>query len=209
MIAAPVLPPAPALAAPALPEGRYAVILADPPWQGYDSKHWRRRHNGERDLPKDYYPALSLAEIAALPIPALAADDCALFVWTTSTYIAEAVKLIQGWDFRYAGVAFTWVKLDKLGRPVLGLGQYTRTNAEYCLLGIQGKPARKDKGVSSVILARRREHSRKPDETYDRIERLFDGPYLELFARTRWRGWQSWGNETDRFPAQPVQATLY
>ena len=88
-------------------------------------------------------------------------------------------------------------------RPALGA--YTKQNAELCLIGKHGNPVhlRKARNVNQIIMTRPREHSRKPDQQYGRITRLFDGPYLELFARQQWPGWDVWGNQTNLFPAQP------
>ncbi len=125
-----------------------------------------------------------------------AAMDCALFVWTTPPTIHEyACPLIEAWGFQYKTFGFTWVKLSGGGEPFMGMGYYTRGNAEICLLATRRKPKVKAHDVNQVILSPRREHSRKPDEQYSRIERLFDGPYLEIFARERRPGWDAWGNE--------------
>ena len=81
----------------------------------------------------------------------------------------------------------------------VGLGYWTRANSEVCLLATKGKPKRLNADVRQAILEPRREHSRKPDCTYQRIERLVAGPYLELFARTQRPGWTAWGNEVGKF----------
>jgi N6-adenosine-specific RNA methylase IME4 len=86
------------------------------------------------------------------------------------------------------------------------MGYYTRQQTELCLLATRGKPAVRDRGVRQLIIAPRREHSRKPDEQYERIERLVDGPYLEMFARQKWPGWDSWGNEVEKFNPQRAVA---
>lgn len=83
----------------------------------------------------------------------------------------------------------------------MGLGYWTRANTEYCLLATRGKPRRLSKSVRQGIIEPRRQHSRKPDCVYGRIEQLVEGPYLELFARTQRPGWTAWGNQTDRFGA--------
>ena len=106
---------------------------------------------------------------------------------------------------RFKTVAFNWVKLNKSGSDWLvsespfftGLGYWTRANPELCLLGTRGKPRRLSKSVRQLVVSERREHSRKPDEVYDRIEKLVDGPYLELFAREPRRNWSSVGNQLD------------
>jgi N6-adenosine-specific RNA methylase IME4 len=130
------------------------------------------------------------AWIASLPVGALAARDCALFLWTIDSHFAVALAVGRAWGFEYKTRAFEWFK-----GPKIGMGYWTRKQTESCLLFTRGKPRRLGKGVRQVIEAPRREHSRKPDETYDRIEALVGGPYVELFARSRRPGWHAWGNE--------------
>ena len=140
---------------------------------------------------------MSLAELKAMrpQIDSWAADNCALFLWTTPPTIEWAFELIDAWGFMYKTFAFVWIKTNKNGSPFIGLGHYTRGNAEPCLLAVRGRMPPKNKGVPQVILAPRHRHSRKPDEAYERIERMYDGPYLELFARQRRKRWNAWGNE--------------
>lgn len=166
---------------------RYGAILADPPWHfaTYSDK-------GRGRSPK--YRTEAAASLACIRVAdECAAADCALFMWAVDAHLEEAISLMGQWGFQYKTVAFVWVK------PQIGLGYWTRKEAELCLLGTRGKPARRDKGVRQVIMAPRREHSRKPDEIYGRIEALVSGPYLEMFARQQWPGWDAWGNETDKF----------
>ena len=118
----------------------------------------------------------------------------------------DALQVIDAWGFVYKTCAFTWLKgttlplfPDEPMKDKMGLGHWTRANSEVCLLATRGKPKRMDAGVRQVIQAPLREHSRKPDEVYERVERLVEGPYLELFARRRWPGWEAWGNETGKF----------
>ncbi|MGB9886280.1 MAG: MT-A70 family methyltransferase [Moorellales bacterium] len=171
----------------------YAVILADPPWKYrvYDDSD--ARHGAAAA----HYPTMTAREIAALPVARLAHPNAALFLWATMPCLQEALEVMRAWGFTYKTVAFTWVKLTRGGALYLGLGHYTRGNAELCLLGIRGRMRRKSARVSQIIIAPRREHSRKPEEQYERIMQLFDGPYLELFARRRWPGWDAWGLDLD------------
>lgn len=148
---------------------------------------------------------MPLSEIKALPVADLAEDDCVLFLWVTPPCLPEGLEVIKAWGFRYVTKGFNWVKTYPSGKLVMGLGHYTRANSEDCLLAVKGSPKRLDKSVSQVIwenmpetetlITPLREHSRKPDEQYLRIERLFGGPYLELFARRCWPGWDVWGNQ--------------
>ena len=173
---------------------KYGAILADPAW------HFAvRSAKGEGRSALQHYNIMSHADIAALPVADYAAPDCVLFLWTIDTHLPRALDLIKAWGFTYKTVGFYWTKRNKGGSPFTGMGYWTRANPEKCLLATRGKPKRVDKGVARWIDAPRREHSRKPDEIYDRIERLVDGPYLEMFARQTKAGWDSWGNETEKF----------
>jgi N6-adenosine-specific RNA methylase IME4 len=165
----------------------YRVIYADPPWTfaTYSDK-------GKGRSAEAHYDCMSIEDIAALPVSTWAADDAALFLWVTKPLLMKMNKVIQAWGFDYKTVGFTWAKTKKhhTGSVFddddfpIGCGYYTRANPEMCLLATRGKPLeRKSKAVRELITAPRREHSRKPGEAYDRIEALFDGPYLEMFAR--------------------------
>jgi N6-adenosine-specific RNA methylase IME4 len=123
-----------------------------------------------------------------------------------------AFRLIEAWGFTFKTVGFYWAKLNKKVAGAqfaerdffTGLGYWTRANAEQCLLATRGRPKRKAKNVKRLIVSPRREHSRKPDETYERIERLVDGPYLELFGRASRPGWDSWGDQAGLFDGGAV-----
>ena len=141
---------------------------------------------------------MTQAEIEALPIEALAADDCALFMWAVMPQLPEALRVIAAWGFTYKTCAFVWVKETKDGGNfATGMGYWTRANAELCLLATRGSPRRINADVHQVVFAPRLQHSRKPDEVYGRIERLLGGPYVELFARQQREGWHAWGNEVE------------
>lgn len=170
---------------------RFQVIYADPPWEFsvYSGKGAER--SAER-----HYDTMTLEQIAKLPIADLADENCALFVWAVMPELPGAIDLIRKWGFVYKTVAFTWVKQNRSGEGLFtGMGYWTRANAEVCLLATRGAPQRLAMDVHQVIMAPVREHSRKPDETVPRIERLLAGPYIELFARETRPGWTTWGNE--------------
>jgi len=174
---------------------QYRVILADPPW-----KFQVRR--GLSGLAADQYPCMGIAEIAALPVREVGASDCALFMWVPAPLLAEGkhVPIFKAWGFRVVTIALVWNKTWPNGRPYSGLGFYTRSGAEMCVLGIRGKRPRRPEAtnVLQVITAPRvARHSTKPEAAYGRIEALYDGPYLELFARQRRASWDAWGNELD------------
>jgi N6-adenosine-specific RNA methylase IME4 len=144
-----------------------------------------------------HYETMSIEEIKALPVAQLAAPDCALFLWCTWPNMPIWHEVIEAWGFRYSALGFEWVKLNANGKGLhwgIGLGG-TRQNPEPCLFARLGKPLRLDEGVHSVIMAPVGVHSEKPDEAYRRMQRLFGGPYLELFARKPRAGWTTWGDE--------------
>jgi N6-adenosine-specific RNA methylase IME4 len=182
--------------------GRFGAILADPPWtfRVYSGK-------GKARSAERHYDTLSIDDIAALPVSAHAAPDCALFLWVSWPLLIEAIAVINAWGFSFRTCAFDWTKAnagqldmfrdDLDGR--VGMGYWTRSNSEPCLLATRGNPERLARDVRMAIIEPRREHSRKPDCVRERIERLVAGPYLELFARSGRPGWTAWGNEADKF----------
>jgi N6-adenosine-specific RNA methylase IME4 len=188
---------------------RYAVIYADPPWsfQSWTSGRWKGDKTVFTPAKAPEYDVMSIAQIAALPVDKLAAKDCVLFMWGIWCMLPEALRVVDAWGFKYKTCAFCWSKADATQMDMFredvdtqwGLGFWVRQDSEYCLLGTRGKPERKSARVRQGIIERRREHSRKPDCVYGRIEQLVDGPYLELFARTQRAGWTAWGNEVDKF----------
>lgn len=140
------------------------------------------------------------AELAELPVRSLAhPQGCWLFLWATTPKLPDAIALGLAWGFAYSGTGFVWVKTRPSGKLFFGMGHTTRKNAEICLLFKTGAPKRQSAGVPEVMLSPVREHSRKPDQTYARIEQFCVGPYAEIFARTRREGWDSFGNEVGKF----------
>lgn len=184
-----------------LPPGPFAAIVADPPWafMNYDGKAT------VPTLAADPYQTMSLDDLKAMRLADVSAPDCALFVWTVDAHLKEAQELGEAWGFEFKTIAFIWVKAvpyiggDGFFQPQMGMGYWTRKEAEVCLLFTRGKPKRLDRSVRQVIATPRREHSRKPEEARVRVERLVAGPYLELFAREARPGWTVWGNQTDKF----------
>jgi len=174
---------------------KYKVIYADPPWY---FKSYSQKGQG-RNATK-HYQCLGLSDIVSLPVERIAEDNSTLLMWVTDPFLKKAFEVIEGWGFTYKTVAFTWVKMNKTNPDYFtGMGYWTRANPEMCLLATKGKPKRINKDVQQLVVSKRREHSRKPDQMYNRIERLVEGPYIELFARTKRPGWDSWGNQTDKF----------
>ena len=174
-----------------LPNKKYGVIYADPPWsfKTYSEK-------GKDRSPEKHYPVLSIADIIRLPVDRIAKDNAVLLMWVIDPLLDQAFKVIDAWGFKYKTVGFTWAKSNKT-KPgfFTGLGYWTRGNPEMCLLATKGKPKRLSKSVPQLVIDQRREHSKKPDIMYKHIENLLDGPYIELFARQKVSGWDAWGNE--------------
>ena len=148
---------------------------------------------------QNHYQTMSDEQLYQLPVADLTAEDCALFLWCTFPKLPEAIKLISAWGFSFKTVAFVWVKQNKSGNGFfMGLGWWTRSNAEICLLAVKGKPRRKSAGVRQLILSPVEQHSKKPDVVRDNIVTLMgDLPRIELFARQSTPGWDVWGNEVD------------
>ena len=142
---------------------------------------------------------MRLEELAALPVSDLADTDCALFLWATFPQLPEALRLIRAWGFSYKTVAFVWLKTNRKARTwFYGLGFWTRSNAEICLLATKGHPKRQAANIHQLIVCPVERHSKKPDEARDRIEALMgDLPRIELFARQETPGSEVWGNEVN------------
>lgn len=171
---------------------KYGIIYADPAWRYRDKALAGERGAGCK------YDVMDLEDIKRLPVKELAEDDAVLFMWVTMPFLEEAFSVMRAWGFEYKTCAFTWVKQNKKSDGLFwGMGNWTRANAELCLLGVRGKPKRADAGVHSVIISHVEEHSKKPAETRDRIVKLLGGGVnkIELFARQVVEGWDCWGNE--------------
>lgn len=146
------------------------------------------------------YSTLGIDALKAIPVEEISQKDCVLFFWATFPKLPAAFDIIKSWGFDYVTNAFTWIKTYKNGNLVLGLGHYTRGNAEICLLGKKGKIRRLDTAtaISQIITAPRTKHSAKPPIVREKIVELFgDIPRVELFARERTDGWDSLGNDLD------------
>jgi N6-adenosine-specific RNA methylase IME4 len=175
----------------------YSVIYADPPWKfkTYSEKGLGRSAEA-------WYDCLTLDEIKAIPVRQWASQDCVLLLWVTDPFLRKGFEVLDAWGFEYKTVGFYWAKskydngaLNNEHNWPIGTGYWTRANPEQCLLATRGSPKRINNDVRKLVISPRREHSRKPDEIYERIERLCEGPYLELFARQPWPGWDSIGQE--------------
>ena len=176
--------------------GPYSIIYADPPWTYKDKRATHPRMSGGAS---SHYSTLETPQIEDLPVRAITAKNCMLFLWATFPNLIEALRVVDAWGFTYKTLGFSWIKTNKKnGKPFFGIGYYTKSNCEVCLLGVKGNPIKASDSVSSVVIEPRREHSRKPDIVRDRIVELVgDVPRIELFAREKSSGWDAWGDELD------------
>ena len=170
------------------------IILADPPWT---FSVWNAEKSDRHVSHK--YDLMDVQSICDLPVEQIAADNCALFLWATYPNLLDALKVIPSWGFTYRTIAWNWIKSNRSGfGHFMGMGYYTRANSEPCLLAVKGTMAVVAHDVLSLIYSPVREHSQKPDEQYEKIERLYPNKiYAELFARRKKEGWLSWGNEIE------------
>lgn len=170
-------------------EKKYSIIYADPPWKYEKGKG--------RGVAENHYRTMDVQEICSLPVCEITKKDAALFLWATFPQLPEALQVMKAWGFSYKTVAFVWVKQNKTGKGFFfGLGHWTRSNAEICLLGVKGNPKRVSNKVSQLIVSPLERHSRKPEEARERIVELLGNlPRIELFAREESLGWDIWGNE--------------
>lgn len=186
-----------------LPRAHYQLVYADPPWhfKVYSMVESKARH------PSKHYKTMTIEDICALPVDAVCAPDCVLVMWVTWPMLVQGLDVARAWGFTYKTCAFSWMKAkatqielfdDEMTADMM-LGYWTRANSEVAILATRGEPKRLDAGVRQGIIEPRRQHSRKPDCVYGRIERLVAGPYLELFARSDRPGWSSFGNQTGKF----------
>ena len=160
---------------------------------------WSYRSGKVQGAAQNHYPTMPDEELYRLPVSDLADKNCTLFLWCTFPKLPEAIKLISAWGFSFKTVAFVWVKQNKSGNGFfMGLGWWTRSNAEICLLAVKGKSRRKSAEVRQLIISPLEQHSKKPDVVRDNIVTLMgDLPRIELFARQSTTGWDVWGNEVD------------
>ena len=173
---------------------KYKIIYADPPWQYrvYSKK-------GQGRSAENHYHTMNIKDIMALPVDKIADKDCILFLWITFPCLKEGIEVMERWGFKYKTCGFNWVKRNKKKNTYfMGLGFWTRSNSEVCLIGTKGQPKRVSKSVPQICDARIVEHSRKPAEIRDRIVELCgELPRIELFARDKVKGWDSLGDEID------------
>ena len=168
-----------------LPDGKYSLLLADPPWK-YDFAETDNRQI------ENHYPTMEIEDICALQPPAM--DDCVLFMWATAPKLREALQLLDAWGFSYKTHAI-WDKQK------IGMGYWFRGQHELMLVATKGEmsPPAENLRVSSLFSSPREGHSKKPECAYTMLESMFpelnETTRCELFARTKRPGWAAWGNE--------------
>lgn len=169
----------------------YKIIYADPPW-----RYNRSKGSG---VAENHYRTMSTQDICTLPVAEIADKDSVLFLWATFPNLPEAMKVIKAWGYTYKTVAFVWIKKNKKTDSLFfGMGFWTRSNSEVCLLATKGNIHRESAKVHQVIITPVSAHSQKPEEARERIVELMGNlPRIELFARQRLQGWHVWGNEVE------------
>ena len=181
---------------------KYQIIYADPPW--------KYSFPGTRAESSEDYPTMKASDIGKFPVGDFADDNSVLFIWGIWTAIQDCLDVIKAWGFDYKTVAFVWVKVrnetsaqrsflpEERFEDFFGMGMWTRSNTEFCLLATKGKPKPVSHSVKQLLYSPIRKHSQKPLETMDKIVELIgDVPRIELFARTKTAGWDAWGNEVE------------
>ncbi len=170
---------------------KYQVIYADPPWDYKGQKQHAGKGKADTGGAAVHYPTMTLAELKLLNIDSIAANDCLLFMWSSSPHLDQAIDLLKAWGFAWATIGFVWDK-EKVNP-----GFYTMSQCELCLIGKRGKipTPRGARNIRQLIRETRREHSRKPEAARRAIEMMFPRQRkIELFARARVSGWDAWGH---------------
>ena len=181
-----------------LPDKKYNIVYADPPWN-YGSKSAVNNTTGMEIKPlSNHYNTMKLRELEELPIKRITEKDAVCFLWVTDSHLDEALQVLKAWGFKYKTIAFNWIKTTSKGNYFKNVAPWTMKGSEICLLGVKGTMSKykKANNIESLVIAQRTRHSKKPHEVRKRIELLFgDLPRIELFARERIKGWDSWGDQ--------------
>ena len=174
---------------------KYNIIYADPPWtfKTYSDK------GKEKKSAEVHYKCMTINDIYNLPVNNIADENCILFLWVTMPLLQEGLETIRQWGFTYKTCAFNWIKKNKIADSYFwGLGYWTRSNSELCLLATKGNPKRISKSVHQICDAKIMKHSKKPNEIRNKIIKLCgDIPRIELFARQKVDKWDAWGDEIE------------
>jgi len=182
----------------AVGKNKFSTVLADPPWQ-FKNKTGKMAPEHKR---LQRYPTLPLKEIMALPVKRIVENDAHLYLWIPNAFLSEGLQVMEQWGFTYK-TNIIWYKIRKDGGPDRrGVGFYFRNVTEIILFGVRGSKVRTlqpGRSQENIIVSRKREHSRKPDEQYNIIESCSWGPRIELFARGTRKGWFVWGNQANDY----------
>ncbi len=177
---------------------KFSTIVADPPWQ-FQNRTGKMAPEHRR---LNRYGTLNLQEIKDIPVHLACEKTAHLYLWVPNALLSEGIEVMKAWGFTYK-TNIVWYKIRKDGGPDgRGVGFYFRNVTELLLFGVKGKNARtlkKGRTQTNIIVSRKREHSRKPDEQYEIIEGCSRAPYLELFARGARKGWTCWGNQAEEY----------
>lgn len=195
---------------PDLPNKKYDIIYADPPWDYNGKLQFDRSSKSVEkiNLSRNIfissatfkYPTLKTSELMRIPIQQIAKDDCLLFMWTSNPHLAQAIELGEAWGFEYRTVAFVWDKMSH--NP----GKYTLSNCELCLVFKRGRipSPRGARNIQQLVRSPRKEHSEKPIEVMQAIEKMFPTQErIEIFARRKTEGWSTWGLDILEEVSQP------
>ena len=175
---------------------KFKTVLADPPWQ-FQNRTGKMAPEHKR---LTRYSTMKLADICSLPVADMLDETAHLYLWVPNALMPEGLEVLKAWGFEYK-TNLIWYKVRKDGGPDgRGVGFYFRNVTEMILFGVKGNKARTlqpGRSQVNIIRSMKQEHSRKPDELYDLIERCSPGPYLEMFARGVRPGWTSWGDQAN------------
>jgi N6-adenosine-specific RNA methylase IME4 len=176
---------------------KFGAVLIDPPWR-FTNRTGKVAPEHRRLM---RYETMSVDELAGLPVGELGKPASHIYLWCPNALLAEGLHLLSAWGFTYK-TNIVWYKVRKDGGPDgRGVGFYFRNVTELVLFGVRGSlrtlaPGRRQ---TNIIVERKREHSRKPPTLHRIIEECSPGPFVELFARERIRGWNHWGDEADTY----------
>jgi len=185
-------------------KGFFDIIVVDPPWK------YRPGATTVGDATKKY-DTMTIEDIKRIPFGNLASENSMILMWTTSAFLGASIDIIKEWGFDYKTVMFVWVKVFPNSKTlVAGPGWYTRPSCEYVMLGVRGsiQQYKQSGAVKQVFLEPRpgNIHSRKPMQTIcNRLKEFLGNENyrklnkIELFARSGYPGWHTWGNEATKY----------
>lgn len=181
---------------------KYNIIYADPAWHYHRGSIGGVYQDGGRGVRTvaEQYSMMDNEDIKNLPIKKITANDAILFMWVTDSHLEIGLEVIKSWGFKYKTIGFVWKKITKNNKVCANVGAWTMKNTEICLIGTKGNMAKykQKRNIYQLIEAERTKHSKKPKEARERIVEIFgDLPRVELFAREKVAGWDSWGNEIE------------